>query len=91
MHDINDLIFLVFNSRKLQLSSVVRILFFCPGSSSPSAPVARSIAMYRDPLSGPTELAFDTVCWESYSPPTMQIWVRVPVSNMPNIVIFAFS
>ena len=45
MQDIYDLVFI---SRKLQLSSVVTILFLCPVH----APVTWSLAMYRDPLTG---------------------------------------
>ena len=46
-----DLIFLIFISQKLQLSSCRDniIIVSCPKS----APVARSLAVYRDRLTGP--------------------------------------
>ena len=45
--NIDVLIFLVFIIRKLQLS---RILFLCP---VPNQLIARSLALYRDPFTGP--------------------------------------
>ena len=78
--NIYDLVFLVSTSRKLQLSSIVRILFLCP---VPNQLQSRGVspARYRDPLTGPIPLAVhlgDCVFLGDYLQ-TAQTWANAGV------------